>query len=98
MLSLQAFSWLIVILRALYVNVDRTNMHTAKFKFPVTRNCCTLVCYYSCYVMPLGDIEARQDYYYGATPYWPTLTDEEWIRVEASLKDLILADYGKKNK
>ena len=28
---------------------------------------------------------------------WPTLTDEEWIRVEVALKDLILADYGKKN-
>ena len=29
---------------------------------------------------------------------WPTLSDEEWIRVEVALKDLILADYGKKNK
>jgi pre-mRNA-processing factor 8 len=29
---------------------------------------------------------------------WPTLTDEEWIKVEVQLKDLILADYGKKNK
>jgi pre-mRNA-processing factor 8 len=28
----------------------------------------------------------------------PTLTDEEWIKVEVQLKDLILADYGKKNK
>ncbi|KAJ1723371.1 pre-mRNA-splicing factor 8 [Coemansia erecta] len=28
---------------------------------------------------------------------WPTLTDEQWIRVENQLKDLILADYGKKN-
>jgi pre-mRNA-processing factor 8 len=28
---------------------------------------------------------------------WPTLSDEEWIKVEISLKDLILADYGKKN-
>ncbi|KAL1925735.1 uncharacterized protein VTP21DRAFT_618 [Calcarisporiella thermophila] len=28
---------------------------------------------------------------------WPTLTDEEWIKVEVSLKDLILGDYGKKN-
>jgi len=28
---------------------------------------------------------------------WPTLTDEQWVRVEVSLKDLILADYGKKN-
>lgn len=28
---------------------------------------------------------------------WPTLSDEEWIKVEVSLKDLILADYSKKN-
>jgi pre-mRNA-processing factor 8 len=28
---------------------------------------------------------------------WPTLSDDEWCRVEVSLKDLILADYGKKN-
>ena len=28
---------------------------------------------------------------------WPTLTDDEWIKVEVTLKDLILADYGKKN-
>src|SRR5690242_8797817 len=28
---------------------------------------------------------------------WPTLSDEQWIRVEVALKDLILADYGKKN-
>ena len=29
---------------------------------------------------------------------WPTLTDSEWVRVEVALKDLILADYGKKNQ
>jgi hypothetical protein len=28
---------------------------------------------------------------------WPSLTDEQWIGVENQLKDLILADYGKKN-
>ncbi|KAJ1967880.1 hypothetical protein IWQ62_001577, partial [Dispira parvispora] len=28
---------------------------------------------------------------------WPSLTDEEWIKVEVALKDLILEDYGKKN-
>lgn len=28
---------------------------------------------------------------------WPSLTDEEWIKVEVSLKDLILNDYSKKN-
>ena len=28
---------------------------------------------------------------------WPTLTDDEWIKVELALKDVILTDYGKKN-
>ncbi|KAG8802728.1 pre-mRNA-splicing factor 8 [Serendipita sp. 411] len=28
---------------------------------------------------------------------WPTLTDEEWMKVEVALKDLILADFGKRN-
>lgn len=28
---------------------------------------------------------------------WPNLTDEQWVRVEVQLKDLILSDYGKKN-
>lgn len=28
---------------------------------------------------------------------WPSLTDEQWIKTEVALKDLILADYGKKN-
>jgi nanoRNase/pAp phosphatase (c-di-AMP/oligoRNAs hydrolase) len=27
---------------------------------------------------------------------WPSLTDEEWTKVEIQLKDLILNDYGKK--
>ena len=34
-----------------------------------------------------GDTEARQDYYYRATPYL-AYTDEEWIRVEVSLKGM----------
>ena len=28
---------------------------------------------------------------------WPSLSDEEWIKVEVALKDLILADFGKRN-
>jgi pre-mRNA-processing factor 8 len=28
---------------------------------------------------------------------WPTLTDEEWIKIEVALKDMILADYAKRN-
>ena len=28
---------------------------------------------------------------------WPQLTDEQWVKVEIALKDLILADYAKKN-
>mmetsp|Transcript_37703 Transcript_37703/g.33723 ORF Transcript_37703/g.33723 Transcript_37703/m.33723 type:complete len:237 (+) Transcript_37703:3396-4106(+) len=28
---------------------------------------------------------------------WPTLTDEQWLKVETELKNLILADFSKKN-
>ena len=28
---------------------------------------------------------------------WPSLTDEQWIKVEVELKNLILADFSKKN-
>jgi pre-mRNA-processing factor 8 len=28
---------------------------------------------------------------------WPSLGDDEWIKTEVALKDLILGDYGKKN-
>ncbi|KAK4686129.1 pre-mRNA-processing factor 8, partial [Tremellales sp. Uapishka_1] len=28
---------------------------------------------------------------------WPTLSDDEWMKVEVALKDLILADFGKRN-
>ncbi|KAF8596751.1 pre-mRNA-processing-splicing factor [Ceratobasidium sp. AG-I] len=28
---------------------------------------------------------------------WPTLSDDEWIKVEVALRDLILADFGKRN-
>ncbi|UIZ20631.1 hypothetical protein KXD40_001180 [Peronospora effusa] len=28
---------------------------------------------------------------------WPSLTDEQWLKIEVQLKDLILGDYGKKN-
>lgn len=28
---------------------------------------------------------------------WPSLSDEEWIKVEVAMKDLILSDFGKKN-
>jgi pre-mRNA-processing factor 8 len=28
---------------------------------------------------------------------WPTLTDEEWIKVEVEMKNLVINDYAKKN-
>lgn len=28
---------------------------------------------------------------------WPSLSDEQWVKVEVELKNLILADYAKKN-
>jgi pre-mRNA-processing factor 8 len=67
--SYTAFSRLILILRALHVNHERTRMLLKPNKTTIT------------------------------DPHhiWPTLSDEEWIKVEVSMKDLILADYGKKN-
>ena len=67
--SYTAFSRLILILRALHVNNDRTKMMLRPDKTTVTEQ----------------------------HHIWPTLSDEEWIKVEVSLKDLILGDYGKKN-
>ena len=67
--SYTAFSRLVLILRALHVNIDKTKVILRPDKTTITE------------------------------PHhiWPTLKDEEWIKVEVALKDLILADYGKKN-
>jgi pre-mRNA-processing factor 8 len=67
--SYTAFNRLILILRALHVNNERTKIILKPDKTTVTK------------------------------PHhiWPSLTDEEWIKVEVAMKDLILADYGKKN-
>ncbi|KAJ8312022.1 LOW QUALITY PROTEIN: hypothetical protein KUTeg_009395 [Tegillarca granosa] len=67
--SYTAFSRLILILRALHVNNDRTKVILKPDKTTVTE----------------------------AHHIWPTLSDEEWMKIEMQLKDLILADYGKKN-
>ena len=67
--SYTAFSRLILILRALHVNTEKTKIILKPDRTTVTK------------------------------PHhiWPSLTDEEWIKVEVAMKDLILADYGKKN-
>lgn len=64
-----AFSRLILILRALHVNNERTK------------------------VILRPDINVTTEPHH----IWPTLSDEAWMGVEIALKDLILADYGKKN-
>ncbi|KAI3379717.1 hypothetical protein SNEBB_004371 [Seison nebaliae] len=67
--SFTAFSRLILILKALHVNNDRTKLLLRRDKSVVTE------------------------------PHhvWPTMTDSEWVKTEVELKDLILADYSKKN-
>jgi pre-mRNA-processing factor 8 len=67
--SYTAFSRLILILRALHVNPDKTKLVLRPDKSTIT-----------------------QDHH-----IWPSLTDENWIKVETQLRDLILNDYGKKN-
>jgi len=67
--SYTAFSRLILILRALHVNNERSKV-----------------------ILKPDTTTVTQPHH-----VWPTLTDEEWIRTEVQLKDLILADYGRKN-
>ncbi|EEA21773.1 pre-mRNA-splicing factor 8 [Talaromyces marneffei ATCC 18224] len=64
-----AFSRLILILRALHVNTDKTKIILRPDKTVIT-----------------------QEHH-----IWPTLSDDDWIKVEVQLRDLILNDYGKKN-
>eukprot|EP00475_Leptophrys_vorax_P028124 TRINITY_DN40512_c0_g1_i2.p1 TRINITY_DN40512_c0_g1~~TRINITY_DN40512_c0_g1_i2.p1 ORF type:complete len:835 (-),score=203.10 TRINITY_DN40512_c0_g1_i2:50-2554(-) len=67
--SYTAFSRLILILRALHVNNERTKIILKPDKTTITQK----------------------------HHVWPSLSDEEWIKVEFALRDLILADYAKKN-
>ena len=67
--SYTAFSRLILILRALHVNPDKSRMLLKPDKTVITE----------------------------AHHIWPSLTDEQWMKVEIALKDLVLADYAKKN-
>ncbi|KAJ5103300.1 hypothetical protein N7532_003829 [Penicillium argentinense] len=64
-----AFSRLVLILRALHVNIDKAKIILRPDKSVIT-----------------------QEHH-----IWPTLADEDWIKVEVQLRDLILNDYGKKN-
>lgn len=67
--SYTAFSRLILILRALHVNQDKTKLLLRPDKTVIT-----------------------QEHH-----IWPSFADEDWIKVEVQLRDLILNDYGKKN-
>ncbi|KAF7557351.1 hypothetical protein G7046_g6055 [Stylonectria norvegica] len=67
--SFTAFSRLVLILRALHVNPDKTKLILRPDKTVITH-----------------------DHH-----IWPSLADEDWIKVETQLRDLILNDYGKKN-
>lgn len=67
--SYTAFSRLILIMRALHVNQDKTKLLLRPDKTVITKE----------------------------HHIWPTLSDEDWIKVEVQLRDLILNDYGKKN-
>lgn len=67
--SYTAFSRMVLILGALYIDLDRTQAILQPDKTTVARP---------------GQV-------------WPSHTDGEWIKIEVLLKDLILADYCKKN-
>ena len=67
--SFTAFSRVILILRALHVNMDRTRAILKPHKGVITK----------------------------PNHIWPTLTDEEWIKVEVDMKNLVINDYSRKN-
>ncbi|KPI37562.1 Pre-mRNA-processing-splicing factor 8 [Cyphellophora attinorum] len=67
--SYTAFSRLVLILRALHVNPDKTKLLLRRDKTVITQ----------------------------AHHIWPTLTDEDWVKVEVELRNLVLNDYCKKN-
>lgn len=67
--SFTAFTRLILILRGLHVNQDKTKIILRPDKTVVTQS----------------------------HHIWPSLTNAQWQNVEVSLKDLILADFGKRN-
>ncbi|KAJ9645464.1 pre-mRNA-splicing factor 8 [Knufia peltigerae] len=67
--SYTAFSRLILLLRALHVNTDKTKLLLRPDKTVITQ----------------------------AHHIWPSLSDEDWVKVEVQLRDMILNDYGKKN-
>eukprot|EP00002_Diphylleia_rotans_P001931 TRINITY_DN1116_c0_g2_i2.p1 TRINITY_DN1116_c0_g2~~TRINITY_DN1116_c0_g2_i2.p1 ORF type:complete len:1209 (+),score=255.28 TRINITY_DN1116_c0_g2_i2:4711-8337(+) len=67
--SYTAFNRLILILRALHVNIERAK------------------------IILRPDKSVKTEYHH----IWPTLSDDQWIQTEISLKDLILQDFGKKN-
>eukprot|EP00392_Amoebophrya_sp_AT5.2_P007183 g7197.t1 len=64
-----AFSRLLLILRALRVQADRTKVILRPDKTTITQQ----------------------------HHVWPTLTEQEWMQVEVQMRDLILADYGKRH-
>ncbi|KAG8407601.1 pre-mRNA-splicing factor 8 [Metarhizium acridum] len=67
--SYTAFSRLILILRALHVNPDKSKLILRPDKTVITHE----------------------------HHIWPSMSDEDWIKIETQLRDLILNDYGKKN-
>jgi pre-mRNA-processing factor 8 len=67
--SYTAFSRLVLILRALHVNLPKTNS----------------------ILKPGAHVVTQPNH------LWPTLSEEEWIKVEVEMKNLVLADYAKKN-
>ena len=69
--SYTAFSRLVLLLRALYVDSDKCKQVLEQFKSQ--------------------GVETEPHH------LWPSLSDEQWIKVEVGLKDLILADYARKN-
>lgn len=64
-----AFARMIMIMRAININKEKTNL----------------------ILRPNKDVITQPNH------IWPNLSDDQWLQVEIGLRDLILADYAKKN-
>jgi len=85
--SYTAFSRLVLLLRALHVNNEKTKVIVSLWTG--ARYCCL--------AQINSQLRPNKGTITQAHHVWPTLSDEEWMSVEIALKDLILADYGKRN-
>lgn len=97
-----AFSRLILILRALYINHEKTRLvlgvtrssnieNNSHFNNDSMDNLNSSFTNFNSGNSSSGIVPTEPHH------IWPSFTNDEWIKVELALKDVILADYSKRN-